>query len=587
MDIFRILRLLGGLAMFLFGMSVMGEALEKRAGNRLKSILETLTTNTWKGFLLGLGVTIVIQSSSATTVMVVGFVNSGIMTLHQAVGVIMGANLGTSITSWLLSTAQLEGTTSFFLSLLKPSSFTPILGFIGILYYMFIGNGKKKDLGMIFLGFAVLMFGMETMSDAVEPLAESEAFKSVLVKFSNPILGLIVGAVFTAIIQSSSASVGILQALTVTGVVSYGVAIPIVMGQNIGTCVSAMISSIGATKNAKRAALVHLYFNLIAAVILMALFYGLHALLQFSFVSTAANQVGIAVVHTVFKLLALLLLLPFTKGLERLACLTVKDGEKEEQIPLLDERLLATPTVAIERCRDVTGSMAALSCDVFVKSINMLGRYNEKEAQSILEDEGRVDSYEDMLGTYLVKISSRSLTEEDSRGVTKLLHVIGDFERISDHAVNILETAQELFDKNIAFSPQAEAELAVMKRAVSEIVDKTYTAFTTDDLALALQVEPLEQTVDDLTASIKKRHVKRLQRKECTIELGFVLSDILTNLERVSDHCSNIALCMLEIAEDSLEMHDYQQRMREEDMGEYKRTYEAYQKKYQLPAGGG
>ncbi len=588
MKLENVLGLIGGLALFLFGMNLMGESLKKQASGRLKNVWTTLTTSTFKGFLLGLVVTIVIQSSSATTVMVVGFVNSGFMTLQQSVGVIMGANLGASITSWILATSQFENAESalWILNFLKPSFFMPILAFVGVLFYMFIGKGRKKDLGSILLGVSVLLYGMEAMSTAVHPLAEMEGFRNLMVKFSNPLLGLFVGTAVTALIQSSGASVGILQALSTTGAISYGTSIPIVMGQNIGTCVTAMISSVGATKNAKRAAWIHLYFNVISAVVLLSAYAIVSNMVPIPILEKAAGPVGIAVVHTVFKLIALVLWMPFTKQLVKLAVKTVPDAKSEEKIEVLDERLLDTPSVALDRCREATNNMAVLACDTLAISLDLLSNYTEKVGNTIREGEEEVDHYEDMLGTYLVKLSGRNMTENDSREVTKLLHMIGDFERISDHAVNILETAQEIADKNLSFSAEATQELDTMTRAVLEILNMTLTAFTTDDLALALHVEPLEQTVDYLKSAIKKRHVQRLQRNECTIEMGFILADILTNLERVSDHCSNVALCMLEIAQDSLEMHEYQQKIRDNDISNYNRTYDEYMEKYKLPERG-
>ena len=585
MSIFNVFTLLGGLAMFLFGMKVMGDALEKRAGKQLKNILAKLTASTFKGFLLGLGVPAVIQSSSATTVMVVGFVNSGVMSLHQATGVIMGANLGTSVTAWLLSLTGIQGG-PWYINIFKPSAFAPLLAFAGIILYMFQKNNKRRDVGLILLGFAVLMAGMETMSAAVDPLSESPAFQSVLTAFSNPLLGILVGTVFTAVIQSSSASVGILQALALTGVVTYEVAIPIIVGQNIGTCVSAMISSIGANKNARRASFVHLYFNLIGAMVVMSVFYGLDAIFDFHF-PAYITPLGIAVVHTVFKIFALAILMPCSRLLERLAVLTVPDGKDEaEKKQLLDDRLLGTPTVAIERARKVAVDMALLSVDTLRRAISLLSSYSDKEAIGIAEGEDRVDKYEDALGTYLVKISACPLTEQDSHEVTKLLHIIGDFERISDHAVNISESAQEMFDKKLEFSENAKNELSVMISAVDEILDSALKAFCDEDLDVAFRVEPLEEVIDTLNSRLKKRHVARLQKGECTIELGFVLSDLLTNLERVSDHCSNIAGCVIEIEHDTLDMHEYMEKLKSEGNPRYTSCYEAYRAKYILPAKG-
>lgn len=582
MSIFNVFTLLGGLAFFLYGMNIMGDALERKAGSKLKSILANLTSNTFKGFLLGLVVTAIIQSSSATTVMVVGFVNSGIMNLHQAVGVIMGANLGTSVTSWLLSLTGIEGE-SFWVQILKPSSFTPLLAFIGIVMVMFIKDKSKHDTAYILIGFAVLMFGMETMSGAVEPLAESEKFQQVLLLFSNPILGLIVGTVFTAIVQSSSASVGILQALTLTGSVTYGTAIPIVMGQNIGTCVSALISSIGASKNAKRAAVIHLSFNLISAVICLTVYYLLYTIIGFSFVNDKASPLGIAIVHTVFKIFALILLMPFTRQLEKLSYFIIKDNEEDkDNVSLLDERLFSTPAVAVERCDNIALDMAKISMQSLKNSMNIIFDYDDKKAEQILKDENTVDKYEDELGSYLVKLGAIGLSDPDSRDVSKLLRIIGDLERISDHAVNILESANEIQSKNLSFSESAKKELSVMMNAVSDILDITLDAFRNDDLKKAYEVEPLEQVVDNLQNLLKKRHVSRLRKKECTIEMGFVLSDVLTNLERVSDHCSNIAICMIEIAHESFDTHGYIQELKLNHDKEFDENVQKLSRKYML-----
>ncbi len=581
MTIFDVFTLLGGLALFLYGMKVMGDALEKSAGRQLKNILAKLTSNTFNGFLLGLGVTLVIQSSSATTVMVVGFVNAGIMTLHQATGVIMGANLGTSVTAWLLSTAGIQG--GGILEFFKPSSFSPILAFIGIILVMFQKNAKRKDIGLIFVGFAVLMTGMELMSGSVGGLKNSPAFQSVLLKFANPILGIIVGTVFTAIIQSSSASVGILQALSTTGVISYYTAIPIIIGQNIGTCVSAMLSSIGAGKNARRAALVHLYFNIAAACLVGGGFYIANAFIDFNFPATI-DHFGIALVHTVFKLIALLFLMPASRVLEKLAVLTVPDSKDEaETAELLDDRLLATPAVAIETSRKVAFDMAKLSVRSLKNSILLLNNYTDKGMESIKAEEDKVDKYEDTLGTYLVKISSQELTEADGHELTKLLHIIGDFERISDHAVNIAGTAQEMAEKKVAFSEKAQKEINVMVSAVEEILDSALDAFCNGDMKQAFSVEPLEEVIDYLNAKIKKRHVARLQRGECTIELGFVLNDLINNLERVADHCSNVAGCVIEMEHDALDLHDYLEKLKSEENSHYTELYNDFRDKYVLP----
>lgn len=586
MDIFDVFMLLGGLAFFLYGMKVMGDTLEKMAGSKLKSILASLTSNTFKGFLLGLLVTAVIQSSSATTVMVVGFVNSGIMTLRQSIGVIMGANLGTSVTSWLLSLTGLEGD-SFFIQICKPANFTPVLAFIGIVLIMFSKKEKAKDVSLILIGFAVLMFGMETMSDAVNPLTESESFKNVLLLFKNPVLGLLVGTVFTAIVQSSSASVGILQALTLTGTVTYATAIPIVMGQNIGTCVSAMISSIGAGKNAKRAAVVHLSFNVISAAILLTGYWIIEMAVGFTFTGWAATPLGIAIVHTVFKILALALLMPFSRQLEKLACFIVKDSDedvkKDEEFKALDDRFLNTPSIAVEQCRILTVKMSEITKDAIVKAVSLTHNYDEASDKEIVEAESRVDDYEDKLGTYLVKISERSLSVEDSQNVSTLLHCIGDFERISDHATNIVKASKEMHDKNIIFSQQARKELDVISKAVLDVLELTIDAFANGDLDAAHRVEPLEEVIDHLNAKLRNRHVKRLQNGDCTIQLGFVFADFLTNLERVSDHCSNIAGCIIDMAEGNLNLHE---SLRETKLAndEYKNLYAQYAEKYRVPS---
>ncbi len=583
MDLFDVLSLLGGLALFLFGMNLMGQALEKRAGSKLKTFLANITSNPFKGFLLGLGVTAVMQSSSATTVMVVGFVNSGIMTLRQAVGVIMGANLGTSMTSWILSLTGIQGE-NFLIQLLKPSSFVPILAMIGIVLYMFQKSAKRRDTGMILMGFAVLMFGMEAMSAAVEGLKDVPEFTRVLVLFSNPILGVLVGTVFTAIIQSSSASVGILQALTATGSVTYSTAVPIIMGQNIGTCVSAMISSVGASKNAKRAAVIHLSFNVIATLIILPLYYLISWLLQDPLGAQVASPVGIAIVHTVFKLIALALLMPFTKQLEKLSCLIVSESRKNEKTELLDERLFVTPSVAIARCKEVAVSMARLAVESIKESAALLGEYTEKAAMRVREKEDEVDLYEDKLGSYLVKLSAHDLSESDNAEANKLLHVIGDFERISDHAINVTNSAVEIHDKKLEFSGQAKKELGVLISAVLEILDLALASFEKDDLDSAVMVEPLEQVVDYLRDTLKKQHIRRLRKQECTIELGFVLTDLLTNLERVSDHCSNIAACILEMDRDEMDVHEYLRNVKGGEMKEYNDYFEYFKVKYSLDA---
>ena len=587
MDLFDILSLVCGLALFLYGMELMGDALKKSAGNNLKAILGKMTTNPIKGFFLGLVVTAVIQSSSATTVMVVGFVNSGTMTLLQSVGVILGANVGTAVTAWLTALSGIDGGAEALgiIQYLKPDAWMPVLALIGICLVMFVKRGKKKDIGVILLGFSILMVGMSMMSDAVAGLKNDDGFKSILTMFENPILGVLAGLVLTAIVQSSSASVGILQSLTATGAITYGAAIPIVMGQNIGTCVTAMISSVGANKNGKRAALVHLYFNIIGVVIVLALFYLLSWLIKpiEAFVSgTYIDMWGVALVHTVFKLICVVILGPFYKLLAKLATLTIKDGKEAETENLLDDRLLETPAIAIARAVEVTGVMAEISKSALLDSLTLFDKYDAKLADEIRDKETKADILEDALGSYLVKLSSCDMDERDSRQITKLLHIIGDYERISDHAVNIVESAEELQDKKIEFSPQAQKELAALRGAVEEILVITTDAFLNDDLKLAADVEPLEQVIDELRDKIKLNHILRLQKSECSIEHGFVLSDLLTNYERVSDHCSNIAGCVIEIsAYDALDMHKYLYDVKHGGEG-FDEKFREYKKKYTI-----
>ena len=581
MDIFSVFQMAGGLALFLYGMHVMGDGLEKQAGGKLKTILEKLTANPVKGFLLGAAVTAVIQSSSATTVMVVGFVNAGIMKLSQAIGIIMGANVGTTITSWILSLTGLQGD-SFWIQLLKPTSFSPIIAFFGIILIMFSKKEGKKDLGSTLIGFAVLMFGMEQMSSAVEPLADVPEFTSILLLFSNPLLGVLCGAILTAVIQSSSASVGILQALSATGSVTYSSAIPIILGQNIGTCVTALISSIGANKNARRAAVVHLSFNVIGTGLFLAVFYLLNGFLHFSFYDQSIDRLGIAVVHTCFNLLSTLTLLPFTKLLEKLAYLTIRDTANDENFQILDERFLASPAVAIHQCQKMAVSMARLAQSSLYQAIGLIGAYDEKIAHSIEEGEDQIDMYEDKLGTYLVRLSSKNLTMEESREISKLLHVIGDFERIGDHAVNILKSAKEMQVKKYVFSGQAQQEISIISSAIEEIVDLATNAFVKNDLYLASKVEPLEQVVDSLKDELRNRHVQRLQNGECTISNGFIFSDLITNYERVADHCSNIGVCILRIAEDSFDTHEYLNHVKDGHDDTFENRYNRYKEKYQL-----
>ena len=580
MDFFDVLTLLGGLSLFLFGMNLMGNSLEKCAGSSLKVLLSKLTSRKILGFLTGLGVTAVIQSSSATTVMVVGFVNSGLLSLRQAIGVIMGANVGTTVTAWILSLTGLDGE-SFFIRLLEPTSFSPVLALIGVGLTMMAKSERKKDVGMILLGFAVLMFGMDTMSGAVAGLQDVPEFQSIFLMFTNPVLGVLAGAILTAIIQSSSASVGILQALSATGQVTYGAAIPIIMGQNIGTCVTAMISSVGANKNAKRAAVVHLLFNIIGTCVWLSVFYLINAVVHFDFVGNSIDQLGIAVVHTTFNVLCTALLFPFSGLLEKLACRLVRDDKVPEQIQILDERLLSTPPVAIGRCQEVAETMARISMDALRTGCRLIEHYDAKEAQAVRETEKEADQYEDMLGTYLVKLGRENLSERDNRQVSKLLHIIGDFERISDHAVNVVESAEEMRSKGLHFSPQAKQELNVLTSAVGEIMDLSLDAFLKDDPDLAVKVEPLEQVVDTLKEQLRNRHILRLQRGECTIELGFVWSDLLTDLERVADHCSNIAGCVIEMSHGSLDVHEYLDYIKGCSIA-FQRAYNAYARKYAL-----
>lgn len=587
MNIFSVLTLIGGLALFLYGMNVMGGGLEKLAGGKLEKIFEKLTSNPLKAVLLGMTVTAVIQSSSATTVMLVGFVNAGIMKLHQAIGVIMGANIGTTVTAWILSLSGVEGD-SFLIQMLKPSSFSPVLAVIGVVFLTFSKNGKRKDIGTIFLGFAVLMFGMDMMSGAVEPLKDVPEFANILLLFRNPLLGVLAGALLTAIIQSSSASVGILQALSSTGAIKFGAALPIILGQNIGTCVTALLSSIGTSKNAKRVAVVHLYFNIIGTVLFLAVFYTLNAVFSFPFMNDTVGAANIAIVHTIFNFTTTLVLLPFIKLLEKLAYLTIKDSRNEQpvsaedQFKLLDERFLQSPSFAIEQCRTVASNMADISRRSILLAMELFENYSDDKAEQISSMESAVDMYEDRLGAYLVKLSSTDLSYRDSQSVATLLHTIGDFERISDHAKNMAETAKEKHDKDIEFSVQAVKELKVICEAVKEILDLAVKAFTEQDLYSAYLVEPLEEVVDQLRTKLKSRHVKRLQRGMCTIELGFIFTDLLTNLERVSDHCSNIAVCLVQVNDDNFETHEYLRTVK--TSGEaFDSEVEKYQQIFALP----
>ncbi len=580
MDIFDALEMIGGLCLFLFGMNIMGQALERRAGSRLRTTLGKMTGKTMTGFLTGLVVTAVIQSSSATTVMVVGFVNSGLMTLKQAIGVIMGANIGTTVTAWLLSLGGISGD-AVWVQLLKPTSFTPVLALIGIIMYMFSKDSRKNDTGMIMLGFATLMFGMDTMSGAVSGLREVPAFRQLFVAFTNPLLGVLAGAALTAIIQSSSASVGILQALALSGQVSYAAAIPIIMGQNIGTCVTALISSVGTSRNAKRAAIVHLSFNVIGTVVWLTVFCIVRAVAAPAILGESATMYGIAIAHTAFNVACTALLLPASGLLEKLAIRLVPDGKKKDAEVTLDERLLATPPLALEQCSVVAEDMAYYASGALKKAIDCVMEFDPKAAQEVRESEDKTDKYEDMLGTYLLKLGAEPLSDTASEEVTELLKLIGDFERIGDHAVNIIESAEEMHDKQLEFSRSAKYELSVMSAAVGEVMDLAVKAFAENDAQAASCVEPLEQVVDDLKDELRTRHILRMKKGECSIEAGFVWSDLLTNLERASDHCSNVALCVLDLKKHTLSAHETQHERK--DVPEFAEHYRRYSEKYALP----
>lgn len=591
MDIFGVLSLIGGLAIFLYGMDLLGEGLTGASGGKLEKILEKLTSSPIKAVLLGAGVTAVIQSSSATTVMVVGFVNSGIMKLSQAVGVIMGANIGTTITSWILSLTGIESS-NIFISLLKPTSFSPVLAAVGIVFLMFLKKDSLKNPGKIMIGFALLMYGMDAMSSSVAPLAEVPQFASILTAFSNPVLGMLAGMLFTAVIQSSSASVGILQALCSTGILSYATALPIIMGQNIGTCVTALLSSIGATKNGKRAAIIHLYFNVIGTVTFMIVFYALNAVIHFSFLNLTAQEFGIAVIHTTFNIITTAYLLPLRKVLEKLAYATIKldDDEKrimdrrsENEFALLDDRFLEAPSLAVEHCKQVINKMADISRESLFISMSLIGGYDEEQALRVGELETRADKYEDALGTYIMKISTKNLKKEDSEMLNVMLHCIGDFERISDHACNICDSARELQQKNMQFSPKAETELDILSSAVREAVDISFDAFKSNSKNEADKVEPLEELIETLAVELKARHIRRLREGKCTIELGFAHSDILNNLERVADHCSNIAVDVIQSDQSEFDAHEYLDRIKNKDNQQFARDYKAYKEKYRLP----
>ncbi len=578
MNIFDLLALIGGLCLFLFGMSIMGEALERRAGEGLKKILAKLTKNKLAGFLTGLGVTAIIQSSSATTVMVVGFVNSGIMTLKQSISVIMGANIGTTATAWVLSLGGISSD-NVFVQLLKPSSFTPVLALIGTCLMMFGKTSKKKDTGTILLGFATLMFGMDAMADSVSGLAELPQFRQLFVAFKNPFLGVIVGAVLTAVIQSSSASVGILQALSSTGQVSYGAAVPIIMGQNIGTCITAILSSLGTNKNAKRAAVVHLTFNVAGAVIWLSIFSVISYVFKPAILDASASYLGVAVVHTIFNVACTAIMLPMSSLLEKLAIKLVPDNDKKEVLTELDERLLDTPPVALARCSKLVCEMARLSASSLNDSMKMLEKYDPKIADSIRESEEKADHYEDILGTYLVKLSRHRVSDSDSATISKLLKAIGDFERISDHSVNILESAEELKDKEIQFTSAAKNELYMLCNAVTEILSLSCDAFINNNLDAARNVEPLEQVIDKLRDKLRNGHIIRLKNGECSIEVGFIWSDLLRNLDRTADHCSYLAVCVIDAAHNNMNLHSSLRKMKH-DNAYFDEKYAAYAEKY-------
>ena len=590
MDIFDFLTMVGGLALFLYGMRVLGDGLKKASGGKMEHILEKLTSNKLMAVLLGAGVTAVIQSSSATTVMVVGFVNSGIMKLAQATGVILGANVGTTVTAWILSLTEVDGT-SFLLRFLKPTSFSPILAIVGVIL---ISTGKKnrqKDIGTIMVGFAVLMTGMNTMSSAVTPLASEPGFIRFLLAFSNPVLGMLVGIALTAFIQSSSASIGILQALSVTGAVSYSTAIPIILGANVGACATALISSVGAGRNGRRAALIHLYFNIIKTVTFMVVFYAVDAVMEFAFMGRPASALGIAVIHTTFNVASVVLIFPFSSVLEKLVTFTIPISEEEEkarecdkkEIQLLDARFLSTPSFALEVCKNVAAEMVDISREALFLAIQMLDKYDEDSANKVIELENIVDHYDDEIGSYLVKLSSRHLTERDSQQLSVLLHSIGDFERISDHAINIMESAKEMNEKQLSFSRKAQEELSIYTGAIRDIVNTAVKVFREEDLKLAEMIEPMEEVIDFLSIEVKKRHMKRLRKGKCTIEMGFVLSDITTNYERVSDHCSNIALSLLQMNEENFETHEYQENIVGRNGSVFAAEVKQLKERYQLP----
>lgn len=581
MSVFNVLSLVGGLALFLFGMNYMGSSLEKLGGGKFESILEKMTNNRIKGVLLGAGITAIIQSSSAVTVMAVGFVNSSIMSLNQVIGIIMGANIGTTITGWILSLTNIEST-NLFISLLKPSSFTPVLALIGIIMYMAGKKEKKKDIGSILLGFSILMFGMETMSGAVEPLKDVPQFTSILTMFSNPILGVLAGAVLTAVIQSSSASVGILQALAVTGSISIASAFPIILGQNIGTCVTAILSSVGTNKNAKRTAVVHLAFNIIGVLLAMTLFYGADAIFGLPFIEKSVNATTIAIIHTVFNIFSTVVLFPFGKQLERLAHLVIRDNNDDESNALIDERFLMTPSYAIDKVKEQVDSMGGLARENIYLCLDLIKKYSHNNDDTISKNEKTLDNLEDELETYLVKISSMNLSIEDSIKLSKLSHSISNFERIGDYGVNILKIKRRMHQNNVHFSTEANKELEVMSRAVREIVDKSIESFVNDDVELAAEIEPLEQVINNLKQELRARHSKRLQDDECTIENGMLFFDIINSFERIADHCSNLAVCIIELSNRSYQTHTYLKGVKNRNNEGFMEMFEAYLRKYKI-----
>lgn len=583
MDFFSILTLTGGLALFLYGMNVMGDGLKQLSGGKLESVLGRLTSTRLKGFFLGFAVTAIIQSSSATTVMLVGFVNSGIMKLGQTISIIMGANVGTTVTAWLLSTTGISGD-SFFIRLLKPSSFTPVLAAVGVVMTMAAASDKKKNIGTILIGFAVLMFGMETMSGSMDGLKDSPSFARMLIMFSNPVMGILSGTILTAIIQSSSASVGILQALSATGVIPFSTAIPIILGQNIGTTITPIISSINGNTDSKRVAMACLYIKMIGVIIVSVIFYTLHSIMSFAFMSLYSSAFSIAVIHTLFNIFSTIVLMPFCSLIEKLTIVTVhgKSDEQSDAFHTLDERFLSMPAFAVEKCRLLVSDMAEISKNSLFDAINTVDKYDNSVDKSIVEREAEVDLYEDKTSSYLLKISARQLTQKDSREVSQLLHVIGDVERISDHAVNVLEVAREIHDKNIVFSEDAVHELGIITNAVREVVSLATEALVKQDLNIAKKVEPLEQVIDKLKYKIKNHHIKRLREGDCTIEMGFILSDLLTNYERVADHCSNIAVCLLEIDNNSFETHEYLNHVKQDGENEFFEQYDLYKKRYSI-----